>query len=285
MDKALRYFISVCECGSISKAADRLYISRQALSKLLSHYESDIGVHLFNRNVHGIFLTPAGQELYQKGKIILTQYDEMMESIRKHSSVSKEPLRVAFSLLALKVRIAMFQKKHPETSFRFVTMKSSDAWTSLRQKEIDLVCSIAPPLNYGLESIKIRHGTPVLLASKNSPIASKSLIYLKDLNGQNLLNSDELQSLYDECDKKEISVQSTPFTTDPLLISAAVADGMGVYATPQSTLQLFDMSQIRAIPVAEGVMDLDLVLTCLDVNLLPKSALAFADFLREIGSK
>ena len=110
------------------------------------------------------------------------------------------------------------------------------------------------------------------------------MIHIEDLDGQNILNSDELQSVYDNCSAKGISVQSTPFTTDPLLISSAVTDGMGIYATPQSTLPLFDTSQLKIIPIAKDVMDLDLVLTCLDAKKLPNSAFAFANFLKELNS-
>ena len=61
------YFIALAEEGSISKAAERLYVSHQGLSKYLKSLENHYGVTLFNRKPK-LSLTPAGQAVYEAAR-------------------------------------------------------------------------------------------------------------------------------------------------------------------------------------------------------------------------
>ena len=61
--KNFEYFIAIAEEGSISKAAERLYISQPSLSKYLKRLEENFGEELFCRESYPLKLTKAG-ELY-----------------------------------------------------------------------------------------------------------------------------------------------------------------------------------------------------------------------------
>ena len=52
---------AIDECGSFARAADRLFISRQALVEQVSMLEKQIKFPLFSRSNRGTFLTPAGR--------------------------------------------------------------------------------------------------------------------------------------------------------------------------------------------------------------------------------
>ena len=57
----LQSFLTVAECGSFSKAAERLFISSTAVMKQINGLEEEIGVKLFARTNRGLTLTEAGQ--------------------------------------------------------------------------------------------------------------------------------------------------------------------------------------------------------------------------------
>ena len=58
--KDIEYFLMVYQCGSITKAAEALYIAQPALSRYISNLESQLNVTLFNRKKSPLELTPAG---------------------------------------------------------------------------------------------------------------------------------------------------------------------------------------------------------------------------------
>lgn len=58
-------FIAAANCGSFSKAADKLYISAPAVIKQINILEQHLNVKLFNRSPRGITLTDAGESLYK----------------------------------------------------------------------------------------------------------------------------------------------------------------------------------------------------------------------------
>ena len=59
--KDFEYLIALAEEGSVSKAADRLFMAQSSLSAFLQQYESELGVRLFLRTSKGICPTRSGE--------------------------------------------------------------------------------------------------------------------------------------------------------------------------------------------------------------------------------
>ncbi len=71
----LEYFIKVSECGSISKAAQELYLSQPSLTKSISNLEAEYGIQLLERTPKGIRVTTCGREFleYAQNVVAATQ--------------------------------------------------------------------------------------------------------------------------------------------------------------------------------------------------------------------
>ena len=76
--KILKYFIAVAEEKTISKAAQKLYISQPALSKQLKELENELDLQLFERGSRNIKLT-------EDGAFLLTQANEIVELMDKYT--------------------------------------------------------------------------------------------------------------------------------------------------------------------------------------------------------
>ena len=61
--RALRYFITVLEAGSLSRAARSLYVAQPALTAQIKKLESELGAQLLERTHAGVSATPAGTQL------------------------------------------------------------------------------------------------------------------------------------------------------------------------------------------------------------------------------
>ena len=74
--KEQQYICVLAECGSITRAAERLYISQPALSIYISNIEKGLGVKLFDRIGKKFVLTASGEIYVNKAKQMLTLQDE-----------------------------------------------------------------------------------------------------------------------------------------------------------------------------------------------------------------
>ena len=73
----LRYAVEVARAGSISQAAEKLFISQPNLSKSIRDLETTLGVRLFKRSSRGVRPTPEGENLLLHARAILNQADSL----------------------------------------------------------------------------------------------------------------------------------------------------------------------------------------------------------------
>lgn len=84
MDLAqIRYFISVSDHLSFSRAAEACFVSQPTISKQIALLEKELGVKLFSRNNQGVSLTFAGQALYSDFRGALLLIDTAVQKIAK----------------------------------------------------------------------------------------------------------------------------------------------------------------------------------------------------------
>lgn len=91
----LRYAIEVEKTGSISQAADNLYMGQPNLSKAIKELEESVGIIIFKRTSRGVIVTPSGFKFLRYAQNILNQLDEM-ESIYTIHKTNTQSLNVAF---------------------------------------------------------------------------------------------------------------------------------------------------------------------------------------------
>ncbi len=77
-----RFLIAVDKYGSISKAAQELYISQSTISLSLINLEEELGHVLLNRSKRGVTLTPEGKEVLKRATVI----QDAIESLRDISA-------------------------------------------------------------------------------------------------------------------------------------------------------------------------------------------------------
>lgn len=90
----LRYFVSVAELGSVSRAAEKLFIAQPALSAQIKQLEEEVGAGLFVRLPRGVRLTPAGESFFEDAKAILTRAQQATMRARERQSGQRTTLRL-----------------------------------------------------------------------------------------------------------------------------------------------------------------------------------------------
>jgi len=69
--KQAHYIKTIAECGGITAAAKKLYVSQPSLSQMLRHVEEELGVEIFDRSIAPFHLTYAGEKYLHAAQIML----------------------------------------------------------------------------------------------------------------------------------------------------------------------------------------------------------------------
>lgn len=77
----LRYFATIAEAGSFTRAALLLHIAQPALSQHVRNLEVTFGTQLLDRGARGVNLTPEGKKLLMHARRVLNEMDTLMEAV------------------------------------------------------------------------------------------------------------------------------------------------------------------------------------------------------------
>ena len=83
--RQLQYIGTVAECGKFHEAAKLLAVSQPSLSAQIAEAESQLGVTLFERGRNGAYVTPAGEDVVQRARVVLTQVEDLRTAARQKS--------------------------------------------------------------------------------------------------------------------------------------------------------------------------------------------------------
>lgn len=95
----LPVFVCVADCGSFTKAAEKLYISPTAVMKQMNALEAHLNLKLMDRTRHGIHLTPAGEVIYKDAKFLFDYSRRSIEHARQAMNIRDTTFCVGTSLL------------------------------------------------------------------------------------------------------------------------------------------------------------------------------------------
>jgi DNA-binding transcriptional LysR family regulator len=90
--RLLRHFVVVAEELHFTRAAARLYLAQQALSRDIARLERQLGVRLFTRTTRRVALTPDGERLLLRARELLAFHDQTLREL--HGPDDRRPLLV-----------------------------------------------------------------------------------------------------------------------------------------------------------------------------------------------
>ncbi|MCA8251454.1 LysR family transcriptional regulator [Burkholderia multivorans] len=185
--KQLRYFSTVVEAGSLSKAAIKLAISQPSLSHLISTMEDDIGVELLLRSPSGVRPTEPGTTLYRHAKAILRQFDQMRTEVSL--GCNNEVGRVAVGLptsISTIIATQLFselREKHPGIQLELFESMSGYLVELLANGRLDMAVLFRDVETTGITVVPLTTDTLSLYGLDSLGKKRASTIRMRDLEG------------------------------------------------------------------------------------------------------
>lgn len=143
-----RIFLTLYEQKSISKTANKLYVSQPAISYSLKELESQLGYNLFYRNSKGIEPTIEAKELYSYISAAFNMIKNGEEHIMNLNSLDVGEIKIgAHSHIAtfyLMPFIIEFRKKYPNVKFEIISVHTQELVERLESRKIDIIIGALP---------------------------------------------------------------------------------------------------------------------------------------------
>ena len=144
-----RVFYTVAKNGSLTKAAEELYISQPAVSQSVKQLENQLGVTLFNRTHRGMELSEeGGKRIIGKVERALRLLEEAENEVSGAAARRGDELRLIASdeifRYVLADKIAAFSKKFPAVRLKTLRAKDDKARDMLRTGKADAVFNELP---------------------------------------------------------------------------------------------------------------------------------------------
>lgn len=138
-----RVFYTVAKCGSLTKAAEELYISQPAVSQSIKQLENQLGVSLFNRTHRGMELSAqGGKMIFAKVEKALGLFVEAETLIAQVHDSAKGVLRIGASETIFRYfladKIVRFHEEHPSVKVELISSVTPKTIDELKKGECDM---------------------------------------------------------------------------------------------------------------------------------------------------
>lgn len=177
--RQIEFYVTACQEGSFGKAAAKLLISQQSISKAVQELESELGVTLLERHASGLSFTSYGAFVYEEFLRILQEKSNLICLVQDMKAFPKESLTVGMSFGVISALpptfLKDFERAFPYIQLNYEDHPDSELLRRFRNENYDFILTIGP-VDSKDTLTELIHQEPVFLCiPKDHPLYSRSL--------------------------------------------------------------------------------------------------------------
>lgn len=249
---AFEAFVKVMETGSISLAADQLFITQPAVTKRIHSLEDYFGVKLFESAGRGVQATHAAHSLLPKVKNWLNELGDIHHTLSHEQGQVQGKLKIGTShhigLHHLPHHLRHYVQQFPQVTLDVHFVDSEQAHEQVLAGDLELAFLTLPPQgDHRLNYVTIWNDPLVFVAAPFHPLAQKKNLKLEDLiaypsllpSAQTYTSQITLAEFEKQGLKPKITMSNNPLESIRMLVSI----GLGWSVLPQTLLNQ-DLQQL-----------------------------------------
>jgi DNA-binding transcriptional LysR family regulator len=285
---SLRLFITVCDEGSIGKAAEKEFIVASAISKRMSDLEVEVGASLLYRSKQGVRPSPAGETLLHHAKAILRSIDRMAAELSDYSDGIRGHVRILANISAitqfLPEDLSRFSSKYRNVKIDLEEQVSNAVVKGVEDASAEIgICTGTVPTR-DLQVIPYRSDRLVVTMRPEHPLASLTESTYREvlkfdqigLKSSSALSEQLRKAGSDIGSAASLRIQVTSFDAVCRMVQA----NMGIAVMPESAaLPYVTGLGIVCRPLLEPWAARQLIIVVRDKESLPVSSKALLDEL------
>ncbi len=257
-----RTFIEVVDAGSVTKAANKLFRTQQAISLQLKALEDELGLILFDRHGPKILLTRQGEQLYEEFNSAFLQMESSVYHLKSDKTSASGTIRLGLwmeqSTGYLPYIVTAFKEKFPKVKFEILLGIDADLEKALLNNEIDFGFYVYVKNNKLIDTQPVLRRKLILVASNAYLLKLKRIRAIKDTLELDLVDyshdyasytvwiKENARELFAEAKKKNPVVT----VKNDLVLKELVREGHGMALLPEEIVkdELSTGAMIQLLP-------------------------------------
>jgi LysR family transcriptional regulator for metE and metH len=187
----LRLVLEIADAGSMTRAADRLFLTQSALSHQLRDIESRFATTFFLRVGRRLVLTAAGRRVLDTARRVLADLERTEADVRRLAGHTDGIIRVCTQCNTgyhwLAPLLTAFQRKHPRVTLNIASDATDRPVAALLDGQVDLAILVRHVADARLRIRPLFSDEMVAIAAPASPLAKRRWISAAELASQHLL--------------------------------------------------------------------------------------------------
>lgn len=190
--KQLRAFCTIAKLGTLSRAAEALFLSQPAVSLQLRALEQELGARLIERRRRRVVLTREGEALYELAQPLVDGLEAIDEAFHARTrGLGHAALDIACGNATIQYllpdMVAAFRERHPDIPLNLRNVTGTDGLALLRSDQVDFAVGSMLDVPHDLSYEPLYHFDPMLIAPLGHPLARKAEISLEDISPYGLI--------------------------------------------------------------------------------------------------
>jgi len=263
----------IAKSGSMTKAADALFISRPALVQQVKAAETKLGFAVFERSAKGVTLTPVGKVFMEEGAPIIHDYEQLYQKClglknQKPKTVIIGTLPEIYSPLLFNV-CRKYKTEYPDADIHFKQETAQDYFPAFFAGDFDVTSDYMFNFAQGFVEtpatgvVLCKPGQLNICVPKSNPLASLEMATFEDLRGSKLMlhtrglsKADDILRDYLETHEPSIQLIDFSYYGHELFVRAEIENALLV-CVRQYSFNLPNFSHVSVdwdFPVERGIM-------------------------------
>src|SRR5579883_2887836 len=189
--RQLEVFRAVAETRSFTRASHVLFISQSTVSQHVRELEDSLGIKLFNRDRRRVSLTPAGEDLVERGQQIFRMLDEAETAVR----TAKDPYcgKLSFGcasttlLYHLPEILADYTRRYPNVELKITGGTIQEVAAQLWSGALDFALVVLPLSSPALEKMVLFEEAFAGVLPAKHPLTQRPRLQISDLAGERFI--------------------------------------------------------------------------------------------------
>ena len=286
----LRLVAAIADCGSLTRAAERIHLAPSSASHRLTQLEAALGMALFERRSRGLTPTPAGESLLRHARQVFAQLEQMHADLAPYASGLHSQVTVFANTNAINCflpeDLGDFLRDHPQVRVSLEEQPSPAIVRAVAAGQVEIGVVADEGNLAGLETLPYRRDRLVLIVPPSHPLAGEAAVAFARVLGEpfvclhagSAIHTFMMNHAAQLGGRLDVRIQVRSFNA----VCRMVAAGVGIGMVPRSAVGTADA--VRLIEITDPWAPRDLQLCVRSRSALPAAAQALLVHLAGMGS-
>jgi LysR family hydrogen peroxide-inducible transcriptional activator len=189
--KQLRHLLALAEYGHFGRAAEASHVTQSTLSASIKELEQVLGAQLVDRTKRRVTVTPLGQTVVAKARVLLQEAEDLVETARANQAPLSGPLQLGviptIGPFLLPRVLPLLRRRHPDLKLYLTEDLTERLLEQLNAGKLDLALIALPYDMPGLEQVSVGEDPFSVALPEKHELAKRERIDPESLEREPLL--------------------------------------------------------------------------------------------------